>query len=232
MKTKFAIRRGFTLVELLVVIVIIAALAGLTAPMIIRQARKADAAEAVSNAKQIGLAMFEFQTDYGSYPDTGTITTVTTNNPASVYLADIAAPTTANGYFMQLFAAGITQSEAMFYAKSKLAIKSDGNIDTGEALADGECGFAYILDGTDGQTAAGNPSRIIAAAPMKDATKFDIDPYDKKAVILRIDNSVISVNIDEATGVAKANGANILDKATSKFWGGVTPTVVIPLPAP
>lgn len=67
MKTNVKTRRGFTLVELLVVIVIIASLAGLTAPMVIRQRKKADQTEATNNARQIGLALLEFENDYGSY---------------------------------------------------------------------------------------------------------------------------------------------------------------------
>ncbi len=70
MKTNQHKRRGFTLVELLVVIVIIASLAGLTAPMVIRQRKKADQTQAISNARQIGLALFEFESEFGSYPDT------------------------------------------------------------------------------------------------------------------------------------------------------------------
>ena len=229
MKTKFTIRQGFTLVELLVVIVIIAALAGLTAPMILKQARKADAAEAVSNARQIGIAMFEFQADYGSYPGTATITTVDTNNVGHGYTIGVAS---ANECFRQLFAAGITESEAMFYAKISGVTKPDGDITASgnKAIGTGECGFGYILNATQGQTATGNPARVIVATPMKTATTFNPDPFDKKAVLLRIDNSVVSVNIDTA-GLAKIGGADVLAAAT-KFWGTVVPTAVLPTVAP
>lgn len=46
-------------------IVVIAMLAGLTAPMVIRQRKKADQTEAVGNARQIGLVLLDFQYDYG-----------------------------------------------------------------------------------------------------------------------------------------------------------------------
>ena len=103
MKMNPRMRRGFTLVELLVVIVIIAALAGLTAPMVIRQRKKADQTEAVSNARQIGLALFEFETAYGSFPDSTTAPTVTENTGTTLTFGG----STANDYFRQLIAAEI-----------------------------------------------------------------------------------------------------------------------------
>jgi prepilin-type N-terminal cleavage/methylation domain-containing protein len=83
MKTNHHARRGFTLVELLVVIAIIATLAGVGAPVIISQQKKGARTEAISNAKQVGMAMFNFDQDYGSYPSTATGTEVSTNNPDS-----------------------------------------------------------------------------------------------------------------------------------------------------
>ncbi len=52
----------------LVLIPIIAALAGLTAPMIIRQRQKADQMECVLQARQIGLALEEYASDHNAYP--------------------------------------------------------------------------------------------------------------------------------------------------------------------
>lgn len=225
-------RRGFTLVELLVVIVIIASLAGLTAPMVIRQRKKADQTEATSNARQIGIAMLEFDTDYGSFPGAATQVQVTQNFPTSVIKGAVGS---SNGFFKQLFEAGLTQSEAMFYAKIPGSVKPDGNIQSdAEALKRGEVGFAYITDAAEGLSSAGNPARAVAVTPYATGENFLGDPFDKKAVILRIDNSVTSVNISVTAGSTTNSGPAIVGgqsllAAANPIWGGGTPTVQAPL---
>ena len=66
--TKTKLAKGFTLVELLVVIAIIAALAALSTPVVLKQQKKAAATEAVNNAKQHFILLFEFDQDNGAYP--------------------------------------------------------------------------------------------------------------------------------------------------------------------
>ncbi len=218
------------MVELLVVIVIIAALAGLTAPMVIRQRKKADQTEAVSNARQIGLALFEFETSYGSFPDQSTGTEVTANTQSVLTFGGNAA----NDYFRQLIAAEISQSEAMFYAKTAFTKKPDNVFNTAQnALAAGEVGFGYIMNGDLGFSTAGNPARPIVVAPLAfpfSTGQFDIDLYDSKAVVLRIDNSVQSIPILRTSKLAQLGGGkNLLQVGDDTVWGtGVTPTIVNP----
>ena len=76
MKTNPKMHRGFTLVELLVVIVIIATLASFAAPQVMKQVKRADQAQATNNARQIGIALFEFEHDYSSFPDDSTAVAV------------------------------------------------------------------------------------------------------------------------------------------------------------
>jgi len=224
-------RRGFTLVELLVVIVIIAALAGLTAPMVIRQRKKADQTEAVNNARQIGFALFEFETEYSSFPDAATATAV-----AAATETTLISGNTANDRCRQLIRAGIAQSEAMFYAKTGFTRKPDGifNTDT-EALKAGELGFGMLTKADDtGLSAAGNPSRPILAAPFvsppESTGKFDSDFYDGKAVILKLDNSVSSYSIVKASGNVLINGKPILTTGIDTVWGtDTTPKWALPV---
>lgn len=235
MKTNPRYKRGFTLVELLVVIVIIAALAGLTAPMVIRQRKKADQTEAVNNAKNIGLALFEFENDYGSYPDDTTANTILENNPDTPYTF---AGNTSNDYFRQLIAAEISQSEAMFYAKAGYTKRPDGVFNNNDkALEGGEVGFGYIMNGQDAFSTAGNPSRVIAAAPLKysdnsfESQKFDTDYYDYKAVVLRIDNSVTSLPIGRTSEEAQLGGGiDLFQNGDNTIWGDADPTMVNPEP--
>lgn len=196
-----------------------AALAGLTAPVVLRQRKKADQTEAVNNARQIGLALFEFKTEYGSYPNDTTAKKVaeTTGNPT-------ATGKSSNARFRQLIFSGITQSEMLFHAHIKDTHRPDNLFDGSHALQPGECGFAYIESPVDDDKIP----RPIAMTPFEPGTDhFDSMPFAGKAVILWTDGSVKSLPIDKASGKVMLDGKNLLDP-THPVWGGKPPVIEFP----
>jgi len=201
------------------IFVFIAMLAGLTAPMVIRQRKKADQTEAVSNARSFSLALFEFETEYGGFPNAST---------AQAVADDAGEPaitgSSSNARFRQLIQARITQSEQAFYAKTSGSRKPDGNISGDNALAPGECGFGYIENiRTDDKI-----PRPIAMAPFKPGSQeFDPMPFDGKAVVLWSDASVRTLPIDRTTGEVILDGQNLLDPA-HPVWGGTPPSLLLP----
>jgi hypothetical protein len=189
--------------------------------MVIRQRKKADQTEAVNNARQIGLALFEFETEYGKFPDSETAQSVATATDTTAASGD-----SANDRFRQLIRAGIAQSEAMFYAKTAFTKKPDNIYNTDEkALEAGEVGFGMITkaDGK-GLSASGNPSRPIIAAPFTETLdgRFDSDFYDGKAVVLKLDNSATSLNIVKTSGRVLMNGKDLLATGDDTVWGTET----------
>ncbi len=64
-------RRAFTMIELLVVIVIIAILAGLLLPAVIGGLKKADITQAQAEIRMIEAALRAYRVDYGKYPNEG-----------------------------------------------------------------------------------------------------------------------------------------------------------------
>jgi prepilin-type N-terminal cleavage/methylation domain-containing protein len=228
-------RRGFTLVELLVVIAIIATLAGIGVPVIISQQKKGARTEAISNAKQIGMALFNFDQDYGSYPSAATGTEVNTNNPDAGLTF---GTTTSNDYFRQLIAAGYIDSEKPFYAKAPYTKKPDNAMQTEKALAAGEVGFAYIMaTTTEPLSSSGNSGRPLLVAAvyngLTDGT-FDPDIYDKKAVVFRIDNSAAVESVRPSDKKVIVGGGKTLMQGGDKdsVWGtDITPVLKAPLKA-
>lgn len=233
MKTNLHKRRGFTLVELLVVIVIIAALAGLTAPMVIRQRKKADQTEAVNNARQIGLAMLDFENEYGSFPEAGLGEQINTNTGTELAPTSV---TTSNDAFKQLIASGIAPSEVMFFCKTAYSTKKPDDVynTQEEMLQKGDVGYGYLMDTDNAFSSAGNPGRVLVAAPLKyggsfDTGKFDADIYDKKAVVLKMDNSVVSLTVN-AQNEAILGKKPLLTSGPDTVWNDRTPTIKNPDP--
>ena len=226
MKAKYAVRSGFTLVELLVVIAIMATLAGVGLPAIIGKLKDGNRAQATANAKSIGLALFTFESDYGSMPSAGgegtTDKAVQEANPSGGFTFGTA---NSNDFYRQLVAAGVTgEGENIFYAKGSYTKKPDGVTTANKCLAAGECGFSYVMaNQTDPLSSSGNMGRIIAASSHYNGTAdgtFDPDVYARKAVVLRLDQSASEVNVrtTDKKGVA-GNGKTVFEGGADTVWG-------------
>ena len=186
--------KGFTLVELLVVIAIIAALAALATPVVLKQQKKASATEAVNNAKQMFILLFEFDQDNGGYPG------------QSDYNSTTLVSASSNEAFREFFIASAIDSEEIFYAKTGWTTQPDGDIGVAaaytQALEAGECGFQYIMAGAEDSFSTASPSGVpLVCTPGIDAAltggEFNINAFGGKAVILFNDGSCKSLPITE-----------------------------------
>ncbi len=177
-------------------------------------------AQAVSNARQIGLALMEFDIEYGSYPEKPTVLSVTKSHPAHGY--DLSG-TSSNALFRQLFAVGFTQSEQMFYANIPGTIRPDSIITPGEALKKGEVGFSYI----SGLSSKDDPlTPLVIASLIPGTTKFDPEPFKGQTVVLHIDGSYRSYPIS-VDGHVYDKGINLLSPK-HPVWKGKVPDIRYP----
>jgi len=222
-------RSGFTLVELLVVIVIIVTLAGVAYPKLLSMVKKGDQIAAVKNGQSMVLVMNEFSSDYGSYPDKDTAKEVTTKTGSPLSLNG----DTANDYFRQIIAAGILKSEEPFFAKTSISPRKPDNVMTGtECLKGGEVGFGYIMNGTSA-IANDDPNRILAVTPLlNNSVKGDFDPgpLDQKAVFVCVDSSVKTLTIRQDNKKVVVNGSKtLLDSGENTIWGAdIKPVIKAP----
>ncbi len=189
-------------------------------PVTIRSGpHRGDQSEAVNNARSLGIALFEFEREFGSFPDQGTVSAVRAKTSTDLDLRS----KSSNDFFRQLIASGIAQSEPMFYAKINGTRKPDGVFTKGEALKTGECGFTYFLGGKS----TDNPSRPLVVTPMIPGTdRFDPKQFDGKAVVLHLDNSVSSYPLDK-DGHLMIDGRNLMDPG-HPIWDGHPPVIAWP----
>lgn len=196
----------------------------LSAPMVLRSRKKADLTEAISNARQIGLGLFEFDQTYGKFPDDTTAKQVHEATLSSLKLGS----STSNDYFRQLLAANIVSSELLFYAKTQYSKKPDNLFSGSDALKKGEVAFAYFVGLS---STAIHPQTPLVVTPLVPGKRiFDIKSckkyFDGKAVILFADNSVRAFPLDPS-GRVWIDGKDLFDPS-QPFWGGKVPEVKWP----
>ena len=200
---------------------VVLALAGLSAPMVLRCPKATERTWAINNAKQVGLALLEFDQEFGSFPDETTAAMVKKSTGTDLDFSG----QSSNAMFRQLIAFGV-QSEDLFFVPKhpECRNKPDNNISEDKALEDGEVGWSYImLAGGVGQNASGNPGRPVLAAPMKIGTEqFWPDAFGDKGVILRLDNSVEAPLIrSKDLKISVGNGETLFDTGPESVWGEI-----------
>lgn len=216
--------------------VVIFLLCGITRPIGTRSRNDGDFRRSVNNARNIGLALLEFQQEYGRFPDASTAEKIWGKSSEAMDFAF----SSSDGYFSQLIESGIVADDTIFYAKTAYTVKPGEQLDQNvKSLSGGEVGFGYLMNGVDSLTTEGNPSRAILCSPLAYDGKsvsnrlFDPEINDGKAVTLRLDGSVQVPRIHPKTNdIMQYAGKSLLDTGTDTVWGtDTTPVIVPPLPS-
>jgi hypothetical protein len=213
--------------QLLFIILLTLALIFALAPTLFRTGCGSDKARAINNAKQIGIAMTEFESHYGHFP---------TPDQHEDFLEDypIQNRDDSNYILGQLLASKVLDSEKVFYINGR---EGDDVFHTPqENLKAGECEFSYISKaGRVHLSEQDFPSEtpIVLGPMIAGSNLFDPDYLGKshQMVFLKIDSSVGICTIDQ-TGKALIKGEEqrgLLDTGKGSIWGDRVPTIHHPL---
>lgn len=228
MKLKKTLHKGFTLVELLVVIAIIAVLAGLATPAILKAKKNADKAKTISNARQIGIALSEFDNSFGSYPSDDTRQTLEDEG------VDVPDGDTSNAYLAQLIVSKAIDGEKIFYAKGVRGSKEGDDITNSrdKVLEKGECGFGYVMlaDNEALSASYSTSATPLVVAPLKEAgidPVFETNAYNNECVYLRGDSSVATNRLTEEgkATLTGQRGKNLFSVGDDTIWEDDQPDV-------
>lgn len=217
-------------------LLILMALGALVYPVVLKQKKAADRTKALSNIKQLGAMLIEFDTEYGRFPDDGTAREVKEQTKTDFTLTG----QFSNDYFRQMVTGGGGKSEKPFWCKTPHTFrKVDDDFSTpAKCLEAGEVGYSYIMASpTQGQKASEEPSRPVIVAPpyqFRADWTFDPEPYAGKVVVLRLDNSATAMQIREDNRKVSTNSGKTLGDAGEQTpWGTkITPFLRAPQPRP
>lgn len=214
-------KRKFTAMCIVGGLATLACLMLVIAPMILRVSIATYRTEAINNAKQLGLALLEFDQEFGCYPSDKTVLAVVKATGVSLDYTD----GSSNAMFRQLIAYGI-RSEDIFYVWHPEGTVDPDNYTVGRhALKTKEVGFSYIV----GLDTTMDPDTPLLMTPMRTSSHDQFwregKNYKGKAVVLRLDTSAEAPLIRPSDDkVVDSSGVPILD-ASQPYFGGRWPDI-------
>lgn len=195
--------------------------------LVFRESRPAYRTGAINNAKQIGLALLEFDQEFGRMPSDATVADVVKATGTVLDHTD----GSSNAMFRQLIAYGLRSEDIFFARHPEGTMRPDNDFYGRDALKHKEVGFSYVV-GLDTKMDVDIPMLM---TPMKTAgyDQFWIDEkYAGKAVILRLDNSAEAPLVRPSDDkVVDVHGVPILD-AAQRYFGGKWPDIRHPKMSP
>jgi len=245
-KTKFF--SAFTLIELLIVIAIIAILASIALPAFVGVQRRAKQTKDMSNAKQIALALRQFDTDWGEFPNKKPQANITDYSNGT--LVTLASTDTANDALWWLFPTYLTDELIFNVPGSVWSVTADDVLDAPPGSFNAaEPGTlitqenAYCYESGESGTSNAEFPLIADAGATTNAGNGNVYTTQfgqkggvwggAKAIIAFVDGSAQVANIDQATLVVNRPGHtyDIFDNATNNTadpWLGSTDFNLLP----
>ena len=223
-------KKGFTLIELMVVIAILASLAAVGYGPIMEHMNDGDRQQASSNLSQVQKLLLTFSQENGSYPCDATADALLEDERNAEYNFGELKGDRANPYFRQLFYKG-NPTESTFYAKHDGMKEPDGKVANGQALTKGENAFAYVLrkESTNPEDAPGKRSVTGTSTPLAfscvpssrspytgDKLKFNREIFYAHAFMVRIDGSTVDLK-DKLTEDAEDESRSVFTDNYSPF---------------
>lgn len=194
-----------------------------------RGSHRRDLVNAISNAKQIYLALSDFEADHGFFPDDQTATHASNLKPFTGSFS--------NDYLGQLIAGGYTRNEDIFMAPNRhyKSLRTDTVISPpGHILEKNECGFSYVMVEDKGKrrglNSKDNGAIPILAAPMLNPWgTCDAATFNNRGVYLRVDGSARSERLRSSDGkINLPGGMTLFDTGSSTAWGSLKAVVLLP----
>lgn len=204
-------RKGFTLIELMVVIAILAALASIGYGPILDHMNDGDRQKASSNLKSLHTVLQGFKTENGSYPCDSTAERLQEEKPDLNFGA--LTGDSSNAYFRQVYYISSNVSEKPFFAKVtcnglNVVQEGDEKLANGQALTRGENAMAYVMrknsedpNMKDGVSKSNAPLAVCGVYPsttpyVGDQVAFDGTSFRGHAFLLSCDGSVKDLERD------------------------------------